>query len=659
MWRLFFGFAVLALVASCTYTLKVKDGKTAFDRKQYAVATKMLQKEIAKGKTKSEKKKKSYLLAESFTQLHKPEQAQTWYKFAYDNGYGTDALKGYAFSLKMMGNYEEAKAVFKQLGQEIGSPYEFRKEISSCTVADLWNKDSAYNEFRIINQPFNTSSAEYAPYLVGAHHLIFTSDRGAVDKKTKYNWTGNSFSDIYETDENGNCRKIENPFNSSGNDGTLCYNQNQTEAYFTSCNDIGNNDVYCKLMISRKIGNNWTESEPLPFCENKVNYGHPTLSSDGNTLYFCCNKSDGWGGYDIYKVERKNGIWGIPDLLGRSINSSDNELFPNMDGDTLYFASNGHSGMGGLDIYKSYKSNKDTWTPAQNLKAPINSCGDDFSFIPDRFTQLDTSIKMSGYFTSNRVGGKGNDDIYKFEKVTPKPRPEKKDTIKKNIEYRLVLEGYVLEKIFENPLDPNSKVKARKPLANADVNVSFGNNKAKSFKTGEDGFFTFDMDENTEYLLYAFKDNYLRKDGRFSTVGIAKDPANPIQKYEVELVLDQIFKNKEIVLDNIYYDFDKSDIREDAKPTLNQLANTLKQNPSIKIQLSSHTDCRGNEGYNEELSQRRAQSAVDYLISLGINANRLIAKGYGESNPAVICNCSNCTEEEHQKNRRTTFKILE
>ena len=146
---------------------------------------------------------------------------------------------------------------------------------------------------------------------------------------------------------------------------------------------------------------------------------------------------------------------------------------------------------------------------------------------------------------------------------------------------------------------------------------------------------------------------------RFSTVGIAKDPANPIQKYEVELVLDQIFKNKEIVLDNIYYDFDKSDIREDAKPTLNQLANTLKQNPSIKIQLSSHTDCRGNEGYNEELSQRRAQSAVDYLISLGINANRLIAKGYGESNPAVICNCSNCTEEEHQKNRRTTFKILE
>ena len=127
----------------------------------------------------------------------------------------------------------------------------------------------------------------------------------------------------------------------------------------------------------------------------------------------------------------------------------------------------------------------------------------------------------------------------------------------------------------------------------------------------------------------------------------------------MELVLDQIFKNKEIVLDNIYYDFDKSDIREDAKPTLNQLANTLKQNPSIKIQLSSHTDCRGNEGYNEELSQRRAQSAVDYLISLGINANRLIAKGYGESNPAVICNCSNCTEEEHQKNRRTTFKILE
>lgn len=659
MWRLFWLGLLLTFTISCNYTLKIKNGKTAFDRKQYAVATKMLQKEIAKSKTKSEKNKLSYLLGESFIQLHQPENAMQWYKMAYDNGYGSDALKGYAFSLKMNGQYEEAKNVFKQLGQEIGSPYEYRKEISSCTLAEQWNKDSSYNDYQVFDLPFNTRFAEYSPFILPNNTLIFTSDRGAIDKKTKYNWTGNSFSDLYEITENGTPQKIDLPFNSMGNDGTLCYNSDQTEAFFTSCNGSGNIDVYCKLMTSRKVGTNWGEPEMMSFCEPKFNYGHPSLSSNGNTLYFTCNKTDGWGGYDIYRVERKNGIWGIPDLMSRSINTTENELFPFIDADTLYFASNGHSGMGGLDIYKSYKTNKDNWTPPQNLKAPINSSMDDFSFIPNRYTKKDSSILMSGYFTSNRLGGKGNDDIYLFEKVITKPRTEKKDTLKKDISYKMILDGYVLEKIFENPTDPNSKVKGRKPLANAEVNVSYADNKAMSFKTGEDGFFSFEMKEQTEYLIYAFKDNYLRSDTRFSTVGIANDPSNPIQKFEVELVLDQIFKNKEIVLENIYYDFDKSEIREDAKPTLNQLANTLNQNPSIKIQLSSHTDCRGNEDYNESLSQKRAQSAVDYLISLGINANRLVAKGYGESSPAVVCNCSSCTEEQHQKNRRTTFKIIE
>jgi outer membrane protein OmpA-like peptidoglycan-associated protein len=176
---------------------------------------------------------------------------------------------------------------------------------------------------------------------------------------------------------------------------------------------------------------------------------------------------------------------------------------------------------------------------------------------------------------------------------------------------------------------------------------------------GEDGFFTLELAENSDYFFLASLEGYLANSTRFSTKGIAKDPANPIQKYEVEIVLDKIFRNREIVLENIYYDYDKWDIRPDAEPTLNRLADVLRQNPGIRIQLGSHTDCRGNNNYNEDLSQKRAQSAVNYLIGKGIDAGRLGALGYGETQPAVDCACSSCTESEHQSNRRTTFKIVE
>ena len=151
----------------------------------------------------------------------------------------------------------------------------------------------------------------------------------------------------------------------------------------------------------------------------------------------------------------------------------------------------------------------------------------------------------------------------------------------------------------------------------------------------------------------------MNNQAKFTSKGLGKDPANPIQKFEVEIVLDKIYKNKEITLENIYYDYNKWDIRSDAQPTLNKLADILAQNPQIRIQLSSHTDCRGNDAYNETLSQKRAESAVNYLISKGLDASRLVAKGYGESQPAITCDCKKCTEDEYQANRRTTFKVLE
>ena len=216
----------------------------------------------------------------------------------------------------------------------------------------------------------------------------------------------------------------------------------------------------------------------------------------------------------------------------------------------------------------------------------------------------------------------------------------------------------MLEKIFANPDDPNSKVLGRKPLTGATVQAEFGSKK-QPFTVKEDGYFKMELSENMDYNFLAALEGYLSNGARFSTKGIAKDPANPVQTYEIEIVLDKIYRNREIVLENIYYDYDKWDIRPDAEPTLNRLADVLKQNPAIRIQLGSHTDCRGNDNYNEDLSQKRAQSAVNYLISKGIDAGRLSALGYGETQPADACACTRCSETQHQANRRTTFKVVE
>lgn len=264
-----------------------------------------------------------------------------------------------------------------------------------------------------------------------------------------------------------------------------------------------------------------------------------------------------------------------------------------------------------------------------------------------------------GYFTSTRDEGNGLDDIYSFEKLVPPPPPPK-DTTKEipPIVYSMTLNGYVLEKIYENPTDPNSRVLGRKPLNGASVQITI-NGKSETVKVGENGLFELNLTEDTNYDFFASNEGYLNNDERFSTKGISKDPNEPERLFEVEIVLDKIFKNQEIVLDNIYYEFDKADIRNDAKPTLNELADLLSQNPDIKIELAAHTDCKGPAAYNQDLSARRAKSAVDYLVSAGIEDTRLSSRGYGKSSPAVDCVCARCTDEENQANRRTTFKIID
>ncbi len=646
------------VLGSCTYTMKIRDGRMAYEAKQYAVAARMLEKEYQDEESRVEKGKIAYLIGKSYQKMNRNEASIDWFLNAYDYGYGIDALKEYAYGLKQAERYQEAIRAFKDLGIEIGSPYEYRREINACEVAMGW-KDIKRKPYQVELLSFNSGNADYAPSLYEDRQLVITSDRSSATGEATYNWTGNAFSDLFLVDpESNQITGFDERLNTPDNEGAIAFTPDYSEAYFTRCFGPEGEDKYCKIMVSTRQGESWSKPEVLDFMEAGINYGHPAISADGNKLYFSCEHPDGWGGYDIWVCDRTDEGWSAPLLLSRSVNTIGNEKFPTVDRDTLYFSSDFHTGMGGLDIFKTYPLSNGSWAPAYNLQTPVNSGGDDFGLVVDRSAPTREDVLQTGYFTSTRNQGMGGDDIYRFQKIKLPPPPVTEAEEPKEIEYKMILNGYVLEKIYEAPTDPNSRVLGRRPLPGARVKMEFAGTE-DSLTVGEDGRFTLELDENTDYNFLASKTGFLTNEAKFSTRGIGKDPNNPVQTFQLEIVLDKIFLNKEIVLENIYYDFDRANIREDAQPTLNELTNNLKLNPGIRIQLASHTDCRGSDAYNQDLSQRRAQSAVDYLIEQGIAADRLEAKGYGESRPAVECICARCTEEQHQANRRTTFAVIE
>jgi len=659
----FFLFLLLS-TAACTYIQPIKDGLTAYERRQYDKAIPMLKNEYKRAKTKMDQGKLAFLAGESYRLTNQSDKAIEWYRTAYDSGYGIDALEQYARALKRTQQYEEAIKAFKELGLEIGSPYEYKREIQGCEIALKWLEDGVYEEYVIEPNKFNSRVLDYSPSIYEGNALVFVSDRKESMGEDPYNWTGRDFMDLFLVDLNTNeVSPFATPINSEHNEGPATFSKDFKTMIFTRCFGDEENVAYCKLMSSTKEGDAWSNPKVLAFTEPAVNYMHPTLSEDGQTLYFSANHPDGWGEYDIYTSSWVDGEWDEPRILARTVNTIGNERFPYIDKDTLYFSSDFHNGMGGLDIFRTYKYKNDDWAPVFNLKAPINSGADDFGYVVDyRAPIIDPKVIHKGYFTSTREDGKGNDDIYQFTRKIPPPPPPPPpiDTtkIEKEIVHTMVLKGYVLEKIYEFSDNPNSKVLGRKPLSGAAVEIALGDDK-QTIRVGEDGLFEIILDEDATYKFVASKEGYLSNDAKFSTKNIAKDPNQPEQEFLVEIELDKIFKNKEIVLDNIYYDYDKAFIRNDAKPTLNELADILLQNPAIKIELASHTDCRGKEIYNQELSQRRAQAAVTYLISTGVNPERLVAKGYGKNALLINCVCNDCTDADHQANRRTTFKILE
>lgn len=650
--------AILALVGinSCSSTQKIKSGDVAFAQKSYSLAANLYQTEYGKEADPQKKAKKAFRIAESFRFNGQLDKAEKWYEEAVKLGYNEPiATFNYGLALKANGKYLQAVDQFGNYAKlEPFSKQKAFDEIKSCQQAIKWEKER--NGFDVVNlKEANSSADEFAPVFDKDKNIIFTSDRVDATGNDTYGWTGEKYMDLYLTkrDADGGYHGITpfNAVNSGANEGSPIFNKDFTEMYFTRCGSQGKADDYCKIYHSEMESmGGWNAPQEVRFFDNDtINVGQPFLLKDGSAILFSSNAPGGYGGKDLYiSYKSADGSWGKPENLGSGINTAGDEMFPTVDDDgTLYFSSNGWPGLGGLDIFSASKKGN-IWVEPQNMKIPINSSSDDFALLMEKTkpNSSDDPIRMVGYFTSNRPGGSGRDDIYQF-------------TLSNENIY--VMEGIVLEKIFQDPKDPNSRVVDFTPLANANVTLSKampGLKDVGTATTDQYGRFKFDLEKETDYVVAGKKDGYLKHTVEATTKG-KRDLKHTVVTVKVNVLLEKIFEEQEIIIPNIYYDFDKSDLRPEAETVLDTIVNMMKDNPEIKVQISSHTDSRGSEDYNLKLSQARAESVVRYLVSKDIDLQRLTAVGYGDTH--LINKCAKgveCTEEEHAKNRRTTFKIL-
>ena len=616
---------------SCVTT---KNAIKDFNNAEYFNAANKFEKTLKSGDAKN-----NFLLAESLRKSNRLWQAEKFYRDAIKNGIDDEMAYYYlVLSLKANNNYEQADSLINNYlikGEDESVISLLRKE--AIYINNLKNyPDTSY--YRVKNlKAINTKFAEYSPSFSN-EKLYFVSNR---QSEKIYSGTGTPFTDLYEIKSRGanvdinSLKKLEDNINQEKvNEGSITFSEDGTYMIFAKGNDgksTGRNNV--DLYWSRFRRGGWTNPRLLNVNTSRSWDSTPFLSKDGKTLYFASNRAKGYGGTDIYKANvNRRGRWINIQNMGPEINTSGNELFPSVTEDgRLYFSSDSHEGFGGLDIFvASRRGGKITIV---NPGKPLNSRGDDFGVNPYNPTR--------GFFTSNREGGAGDDDIYTFVNDDP----------------NLKIVNYTLK---GTTLTPKSDTKELNVLGNSTVKLldREGQVIEETF-TDSDGNFKFIVYSDEEYILIGEKENYFSTRGEFSTIGKELDKSKLKEfitnvEYEKNLILDRIIVNKSIVLDNIYYDLDKSDIREDAAVELDKLIVILRDNPNISIELSSHTDDRASVDYNQNLSQRRAESAVSYILSKGIDDNRITARGYGESQ-LIILNAE--TEDEHQINRRTEFKV--
>ncbi|WP_304252295.1 OmpA family protein [Parabacteroides gordonii] len=477
--------------------------------------------------------------------------------------------------------------------------------IKGSELAPQWKQNpSRYVVKRM--EKFNSRRGEFCPMLFGDAYdqLYFTSSRtpkgaGKDKEETISAITGLRNNDFFlvKKDEQGNWLapiELEDEVNTEFDEGTPSFSKDGNTMYYTYCAQDPEGPRTSEIYVSTRSSAKWGKGTRASIVKDSVTaLGHPSVSPDGKYLYYVSDAVGGFGGKDIFRSRLVGSDFGPMENLGPEINTPGDEMFPYVrDSVTLYFASNGHPGMGGLDLFKATQDSTGKWH-VENLKAPINSMGDDFGITFE-------GKKEKGFFSSNRNDARGYDHLYSFELPT----------------ITIFIEGLVSD-VDEYPIEDATVRIVGKDGLNVKVPAK------------KDGSYRVELERDIRYVMMASARGYLNQNFELKT-----GPEEKNETYIVDFYLSPI--SKPVVIDNIFYDFDKATLRPESQKALDEMIKMLNDNPNVTIELGAHTDRKGTDQYNERLAQRRAQSVVDYLIAGGIDKERLEAKGYGESVPKTI-----------------------
>jgi len=668
-------------------------------------------------------------LAESYRKLNNPEQSAEWYArvIDVDSVVTAEHYLHYAQALNSSGRHKEAKKWFQRYANTISKDSRGPAKMKGIDQLNDFYADSL--RYGISPMPFNTEMEEFSPafYDNGLLLVAARDDDGFKLSRYQYSWHENPFLDLYHYVPNDSGYTFshfqDGLFNSPFHEGPLTLFNNGMSMVFTRNNYYkkkaktskkGVNHLMMYTTNRDSAGGAWKTEMPFPHNDKEHSTGHPTMTKDGKWLYFVSNKPGGLGGTDIYASQwLGENNWSEPVNLGPDVNTEGNEMFPFIHPDgTLYFASDGLPGIGGLDIYSVAVQGTSVQTQPKNMGYPVNSLRDDFGLIME-------SEGTYGYFASNRTNGQSDDDIFRVDILRPKfvtlvvkvvnaetnaPIPQASVNIDPQAQNAAALQtnasgtfttelewekAYALQANKEGWLSSAVKNLSTNNLDAATLQVTLAMEEARVLGIGQitnketgqpiegaklilagvgpsagidtvdlltpqNGRYRVPLDPDAYYSIFVQANGYFSKELGFDTKGITNG------EVENNLELEEIVVGKAIKLDNIYYDLGKATIRQDAAEGLDKLVKILQDNPSIKIELSSHTDSRGGDAFNLRLSQRRAESAVNYILEQGIDQSRIVAKGYGETQ--LVNDCTNgapCSKAKHQENRRTEFKVTE
>lgn len=628
-------------------TPKLAQGDAAYSRGEYFEAQKIYRKAYESFKNRDQRQIKgetAFKLGLCYDKLGMSARASGAFQNALRYNYPDSVVFYYlGKSLQKEGKYSEAINAYSDFLKYKPGDEAALENLRGCQSA-LVNKEKS--RYVVKNMKvFNSTRSDFSPMFFpdGFDRLYFTSNREKSLGDNKSEVTGQKRGDIYVSRQNERGiwqipEQAEGTVNSDADEGVISFSPDGQTMYLSRSNPSSTENTTVEIFTSQRSDASWSEPVKLEiFGDSLSSAGHPAVSSDGHFLYFVSDMPGGFGGTDIWRIHL-NGEKPMPVNMGPQVNTPGNEMFPYSRNDSLfYFASDGHPGFGGLDIFRAkINSTGDFWS-VENMGEPINSSADDFGITFGK--------GESGFFSSNRNDLRGYDNIYSFELPN----------------LNVVISGDVFDRDGE-------------PVTGAIIRIVGDDGSNQKEISKDDGTFQFHISPGVRYVMKAGAEGYLNQRQEFES-----DKADEDARYAVNFILSAL--NKPQVIENIFYDFDKATLRPESKESLDEIITMLQDNPNVTIEFGSHTDRKGGDEYNIKLSERRAKSVVDYLIASGIDADRLSYKGYGKTTPKTVTKRINQNypqfevgtvldeefiltlspedqEAADQINRRTEFRIL-